>query len=411
VKIVNISTEDFAGGAGRACYRLHKAMRGLGADSCLVALNKTVADDSVVSAATGAMSRIYSKFSHGIDKIPLRSFPRRKKCAWSPGVRGVDVSGLPQVKNADAIILYWVAGGFITPKIVRNLARLTKPIVWRLSDMWPFTGGCHYSGGCEKYTAECGECHLLGSSTVNDPSRKGIRVRKQMWGDVKITVVCPSDWMAECAAKSAVFGGQNIRVVRTGVDTAIYRPLGREAARRILGLPLDRKILLAGSVNIHGDPRKGGAEARSAIQRLVAERGAKDLLVVSFGSPSSLFDDLGVDVHNCGILSDDVSLALLYSSANVFIAPSKEENLANTVIESLSCGTPVVAFKVGGMPDMIRHRQNGILAPPHDVSGIVDGLKWCLDQAEWPEPMIDAEFSLEHQARAYLRLIEELTVE
>ncbi len=406
MKIVNISTEDYAGGAGRACYRLHKAFQNLGTDSCLVALNKTVNDESVVSATNGLISRVYSKFSYGIDQFSLRSYPQRKKCAWSPGVRGIDVSKLPQVRDADAIILYWVAGGYLTPKIIRNLARLSKPIFWRLSDMWPFTGGCHYSDGCEKYTAECGECHLLNSSVGNDPSRKGISTRKRMWAEMKLNVICPSDWIADCAKRSTVFRDQPIRVVRTGVDTLVFRSAGRATARRVLGLPEDREIVLIGSVNVYGDPRKGGREAEETIRRIADRRDRSKLLVACFGSLNTVFEDTGVEVRNFGVLADDISLALLYSAADVFVAPSKEENLANTVLESLACGTPVVSFSIGGMPDAIIHKKSGYLAKAYDVEDFAEGIEWALAE-DWHEgkALLQKQFSLATQASTYLKFI------
>lgn len=167
-----------------------------------------------------------------------------------------------------------------------------------------------------------------------------------MWAEMKLNVICPSDWIADCAKRSAVFRDQPIRVVRTGVDTLVFRSAGRATARRVLGLPEDREIVLIGSVNVYGGPRKGGRKAEETIRRIADRRDRSKLLVACFGLLNTVFEDTGVEVRNFGVLADDISLALLYSAADVFVAPSKEENLANTVLESLACGTPVVSFNI-----------------------------------------------------------------
>jgi len=407
MKIVNISTEDFAGGAGRACYRLHKAFQRLDIDSRLIALHKTINDESVISAATGGISRIYSKFAHGLDNLWLSSYDRQR-AAWSPAVWGVDISTMDVVREADVIILYWVAGGFISPNSLRKLSLLKKPIIWRLSDMWPFTGGCHYSGECERYVNECGQCHLLNSSRSLDISRKRFLTKQRLWNDLAISIVCPSNWIADCVRRSAIFSKGHPIVIRTGVDKQIYKPVNKLTARKVLNIPHDHKVVLLGAVNLKGDPRKGGVEAAAAIKKLTEKCNNDRILLATFGFANPTLEGLGLPVQNFGVLHDDVTLALLYSAADVFVAPSKEENLANTVIESLSCGTRVISFDIGGMPDMIKHRENGYLAEPFCTNDMAEGIVWALDQPQSQISLLGEEYSLEYQARSYIDLCHKL---
>jgi glycosyltransferase involved in cell wall biosynthesis len=406
VKIVNISTYDISGGAGRAAYRMHKQFQLQGVDSKMLVLDKTIDDTSVVAINTNKIGKLQSKISHNIDNIPL-VFYKKPETTWSTGWFGFNVLHLDLIRQADVIILYWVSGGFLTPKMIKKISLLNKPIIWRLSDMWPFTGGCHYSSTCFKYIDGCGHCPQLKSNSNYDASSWLYNKKNNLWRDVDITIVCPSMWMEECAKNSKIFSNKNVIRIPTGIDVNIFKKIDKKIARHILNLSQDKRLILLGAINIDGDKRKGGIEAYNALKDYIFEYGASNVELVVFGTSNNIFKDLSVDVNIMGRVSDEYTLALLYSASDVFIAPSKEENLANTVLEALSCNTPVVAFNVGGMPDAINHRINGYLAHPYDTKDIAKGIKWCLDLNK-KNSLLDKNFFLEAQVSKYINLINAL---
>jgi len=270
--------------------------------------------------------------------------------------------------------------------------------------MLPFTGGCHYSGECDKYKSICQECTQINSSKVNDISNRLFNKKIHLWKDIDMNIVCPSNWMESCVKKSAIFKSKNVSIIPTGVDREVFKKIDKKIARNILNLPADKKILLLGAVNINGEPRKGGKEAYDAIKYYLKEYKRSDIELVVFGSYNNVFQDLNINITMMGKVNDEYTLALLYSAADVFLAPSKEENLANTVLESLSCNTPVVAFNIGGMPDVIKYGENGFLVSPYNIKEFSEGIDWCLNNVFDNRSMLDLIFSLEKQVKTYINL-------
>lgn len=382
MKIVNISTNDFNGGAARATYRLHREFINLGHNSKLLVLQKNLDDNTVFTVNSNKFARFVSKYTGAIDNIPTRFLNITN--TWSTGWYGQDISNIDIVKEADIIVLYWVSAGFLSPKSILQLTKLNKPIFWRLSDMWPFTGGCHYSNGCDKYMNNCGNCPELKSNKDNDLSRKLINKKNKLWKNLDINIIAPSTWIADCAYKSTIFRNKKIKVLGTGVDTKIFKKIEKNIARDILNLPNDKKIILLGAVDISSDTRKGGQLAYEALNKL-SDVNLNETCLVVFGSSINVFKNLNIDVKMMGKINDEYTLALLYSAADVFIAPSKEENLANTVLESASCGTPIVSFSIGGMPDIIKHKKNGYLSKPFDTNDLAYGIEWVLNSKNYDE--------------------------
>jgi len=412
MKIVNISTNDFSGGAARATYRLHREFLNLGYDSKLLVLYKTLDDNTIVGTSKTNFEKALSKFASNIDNLPSKLY--KVANTWSTGWYGRDISTIDIVKEADIIVLYWVSGGFLSPKSIAQLSKLNKPIFWRLSDMWPFTGGCHYSNGCTKYIDNCGYCPELSSNKENDLSRKLILKKNQIWKGSDLNIIAPSKWIAKCARDSLIFKNQKINILGTGVDTKIFKPIEKNIARDILNLPQDKKIILLGAVNISSDTRKGGQLAYKALEKLLESHPKSNIILLVFGTYNNVFENLNIDVNVIGKVSDEYTLALLYSSADVFIAPSKEENLANTVLESSSCATPTVAFDIGGMPDVIEHKKNGYLAKPFDTDDLAHGIQWILNASNYEELCPNArekvlrEFDSKVVANKYIKLYMEI---
>ena len=314
--------------------------------------------------------------------------------------------------------LHWIAGAFLTPA---QLARIGRPLVWRLSDLWPFTGGCHYPGSCRRFESDCGHCPVLGSTKDADLSREGFRARKRAYSQITdLTVVAPSRWIANEARRSSLFDARRIEHIATGIDLSLFKPKERSAARRALGLPVDGTIILFGALGATADPRKGFHHFQAALDAFAAASAQADATtVVVFGAPEAarFGEKLPFPTINVGRINDEHELADLFAAADVFVAPFAEDNLPNVILEALACGTPVAAFAAGGIPDAVEHEQNGFLAPIGDAAALGRGIFWVLADLERHRRLrqaaratAEARFDLAACAQRYTDLFGELAV-
>jgi glycosyltransferase involved in cell wall biosynthesis len=246
--------------------------------------------------------------------------------------------------------------------------------------MWAFTGGCHYSEGCEKFMLQCGNCEQIGSNIGKDVSYWSLK-RKKSWATDDLQIVCPSKWIMDLSKSSSVLAQATHHHIATGVDLAVYKPCESTMIADLDGLVNEKFTILFGAVNSLSDERKGAKELKDAIKVFSSSiENKSEYRIVVFGG-SAVFQELwnGIEVNHIGILNSEEHAANVYSFCDVFVAPSREENLANTVIESLACGTPVVAFNVGGMVDLIDHCHNGYLAHPFDAQDLASGICFVRD--------------------------------
>lgn len=413
MKPLLLNTSDISGGAARAAFRLHKGLHSIGVNSNMLVGQKDSDDAGVI----GPLSKIGKGFSiirPTLDSLPLMLYPKRTCTIFSPSVLPDGLSKRMPSQEADIINLHWVAEGFLR---IETLLKFRKSIVWTLHDMWAFTGGCHYDEGCGRYKEECGNCPLLGSKRQNDLSHKIWKRKKRSWMELDITIVTPSRWLAECAKTSSLFEDRRIEVIPYGLNLDIYKPMEKNLARERFGLPQDKKLILFGAMSASSDKRKGFQFLEPALKKLSQDNRECELVIFGTSKPEKP-PNLGLKLHYIGQLHDDVSLAMLYAAADLFVAPSVQDNLPNTVMESISCGTPVVAFNIGGMPDMVEHKKNGYLAKPFDTEGLARGISWVLEDDNRVEMLGKAarekavrEYALEIQARCYLALYEELIEE
>jgi glycosyltransferase involved in cell wall biosynthesis len=262
----------------------------------------------------------------------------------------------------------------------------------------------------------CGKCPQLGSTQEWDLSRWVWQRKAKAWQNCNLTIVALSSWLANCAGASSLFQNRRIELIPNGIDTYKYRPLNQQVAREFLGLPQDKHLVLFGSLRATDNPRKGFHLLQLALQDLSQSGWQDKLELVVFGaSEPENPPELGFPAHYLGQLNDDLSLAILYSAADVFVLPSTQENLANTVMEAISCGTPSVAFNIGGMPDMIEHQHNGYLAQPYSVEDLAQGIAWVLENQQRHQKLsyrarekVEQEFTLAIQARRYVSLFTEI---
>jgi len=410
MKILHLNTDAQIAGAGIAAYRLHKGLRALGVDSMML-VNKARQQEKYIITPSSTSGKIAARLYPMLDRIPgkLSGLPLdRISSSWMPdGLlrRGSQLQ--PDVLN-----LHWVNDGFMQ---IEMLPRFRQPIIWTLHDMWPFAGGEHYVGESVRYKEGYTSLNRPESETGLDVNRWIWQRKKKSWRNMNnLVIASPSSWLAKCAAESALFRDLRIEVLPNGVDDDRFHPMDHAVVRRILGLPEDKKLILFCAGSATTDKRKGYHLLVEALKKLETQVDPEDyaLLVVGASSGANPFS---IQTHFLGTLHDEISMALVYAAADVFVAPSTEENLANTVLESLSCGTPVVAFEIGGMPDMIVHKKNGYLASAFDTSDLAGALMWILkDKQRWKSLSTEARntvvrsFSLRDSSSRYMSLYEDM---
>ncbi len=415
MNILLLSTFDITGGASRSAYRLHQGLQSVGVNSQMLVQDKA-SDDKRVIAPKIRLAEGIATMRLSFDALPLKFYRQRDKATFS--LQWLPDGIAPQVNQLqpDIINLHWIGEAFLQ---VETLAKFNRPVVWTFHDMWAFTGGCHYNQDCDRYTVSCGACPQLHSQKNWDLSHWVWQRKAKAWKDINLTIVCPSLWLAECAKKSSLFQDVRVEAIPYGLDTEKYKPLDRQVARKLLNLPQDKQLVLFGSLKATSDPRKGFQLLQPALQELSKSEWQDRLELVIFGStvPENP-PDLGFKTHYLGSLNDDLSLALVYSAADVFVLPSTQDNLPNTVLEAIACGTPCVAFNIGGMPDMIEHQKNGYLAQPYKIEDLAQGIVWVLENKERYGKLCERarekaaqEFALEIQGRRYSSLFSQILQE
>ena len=322
---------------------------------------------------------------------------------FSPAIIGADLSQHPAVLQADVIHLHWTTFGMLSVSGMQQLSALEKPIVWTMHDMWAFTGGCHYSRGCTNFETHCHHCPFLKRPASHDLSYRVFERKKAAFANAptsgpSLRLVSPSEWLANLARKAALTNQFETHVIPNPIDTEVFKPTDKRAIRQKLGLPLDTPLLLFGSANT-ADPRKGFSYFAKALQLFPVDADT-DLEGDKTGSgvriPPSLHHQpvvllfgktapaavaaLPFQVHSLGVLTTETDIVAAYTAADALVVPSLEDNLPNTIVESLACGTPVIAFSTGGIPEMIQHQKTGYLAQTGSATELADGLNWLLTQ-------------------------------
>jgi glycosyltransferase involved in cell wall biosynthesis len=372
LNIIQVNSTDNIGGAAKAMYRLHLALQNTGHLSKVLVQEKTT-DDPNVLGPRNRITKVVNKVRPHLDLLPLNLYRERQLYPWSLGL--LPQSNLFNVPY-DIIHLHWVGSGFIP---INYFNKFNKPIVWTLHDSWAFTGGCHIPFDCYRYLESCGNCPQLRSGKNMDLSYRIWQKKRRNWKLININLVTPSNWLAECAKKSALFFDQPVEVIPNGLDLSLYKPINKKFAREVLRLPNDYKIILFGAMNSTSDYNKGFHFLQPSLKKLSLCN--TEIVIVGSGEPQNR-PDFGFPSQYFGRINDDYSMVLLYSAADLVVVPSIQENLPNMIMEALACGTPCVAFKVGGISDLITHKQNGYLAQPFEVEELAYGMQWILDDNE-----------------------------
>jgi glycosyltransferase involved in cell wall biosynthesis len=408
MKIIHVVAGSLAGGAAIGALQLHKSLLQMGVDSLLLNNFHRGQDENekIKGIYPGCLFWLVPRVRARMDRLPLRAYPTRKKTAWSCGLMGTSLTRITEVREADIVHLHWINEGFIK---MPTIGESIKPVVWTMRDMWPLTGGCHYSLGCKKYETHCGACFQLGSKKEEDLSYRLFNKKREMLGK-SIFLVGVSKWLSDCARASGICTGHEVRTICNGASTEMFGALESGEARRKLGLPLDRKIILVGAQDLFF-PYKGGEFLTAALREpLVVENNP---LLVSFGrGTEKLRQEVSLDLVSFGFISDQAKLASLYAAADVFVMASVQEAFGKTVVEALASGTPVVCFDTGGHGEVVRHGIEGFKAEPMNCAGLAFGIaqvmKMGRDYFKEGAENRAKEYDVKKSARLYLDLYNEI---
>ncbi len=364
MKILLVATTDMFGGASRAMFRLHKGLREIGLESTILCLEKHSVDEFVIPLDIEEYPRsLKENLSDEMISRYTAQKAREVGSNFNFPASGYSISEHPLVRNADIINLHWVTG-FLSVEEVSKITSLGKPVIWTFHDEWAFTAGCHYSFGCGNFTENCNICPQLGGQgsdfTTSILERRAV-------GFSKInTIVTPSVWLGDQTKKSRVFRNTPVKVIPYSIESDIFSPKSKKESKIKLGLDPSELTILFGADD-GSDKRKGFhllAEAffiLASSQEFLSIQKSKKIRLLVFGFPSPEIKKLAIPYTLFGRIDNDEKMSDLYSAADVFLLPSLEDNLPNTMLESFASGTPVISFRKGGMPDMIITNQNGLL--------------------------------------------------
>lgn len=373
MNILHINSNVNVGGAAVAANRLHHGLLQQGINSQFLFKNGEIINDTFIKYPHNF--KLLNKLENKYKKYLLSKYPNRTQTLFSIDNHYGNVSSFINALDIDIVHLHWI-NNFLS---VEDIAKINKPIVWSLHDMNTFTGGCHYDEECEGYKSNCSDCKVLNTNKQCDRSRNSLLKKESLWLPKEIIVNGLSKWIAGCAKSSRLFLNSKVVNIPNPIDLELINVIDKLEARTQLNLPKDKKIILFGAWEV-SDPRKGYNHLKNALSKLKIRREKFILLVLGMLDNNDL--EKYFDVISLGFISDSQKMNLIYTAADLFVSPSKQENLSNMIMESLAYGTPVVAFNIGGNGDMITHKNNGYLAKSYEDESMAEGIDWIFEEEE-----------------------------
>jgi glycosyltransferase involved in cell wall biosynthesis len=419
LSILQINTYGISGGAGKAAYRLHKGLLSAGQRSQYLVKEIKATVPEVITAQADVNFENKLKNDHLINKYYIW-FNRTElsNTYFSFSYPGFDLSVSKPIRDADIVNLHWTED-FLSPVSLNYLFAQNKPVVWTLHDQKPFTGGCHYSAGCKNYQDLCRNCPQLQDDPFGLPTAV-LKDKIELFKGADLTVVTPSLWLANEARESSLFKSNRIEVIPNAIEADIYYPVEKKAAKNRIGIDTDTITIMFGTADAR-EKRKGLKNLISALSYCIKDKefkklaDAKKVVIICVGKTDTSIKGLPIPLLDMGYIENDGDMSRIYNASDMFVLPSLEDNLPNTMIEAMACGTPVISFDVGGIPDVITNDVNGKLVALKDDIGFGRAiLELAFNSAirrtmsEQCSSFIRNKFRLEDQAQNYIKLYDDL---
>ena len=378
MKIVLVSTSDRKGGAAIACSRIFQALKKNGTDVKMLVRDKISSDKDVYTLNTNIFYKILNFMSFSLERLQiLFNLKFRRKYLFHISLDNFGAVNLldnPLIKEADVINFHWTSQGLLSLKQLEKLLLNNKKIVFTMHDMHYFTGICHYARKCENYKTGCGNCQFLNfGKEENDLSKRYFKKKLELPDRHKVFFIACSNWLKDIAKSSLIFSNSQVFSIPNPIDTEVFKPSDKALARKKFGIE-KKYVILFGAAKIT-DKRKGFNFLAQALKTIHEKNPniAKDIELLIFGSGTSqAVKDLPFSCKSAGYIGSEKDISLVYNASDVYVIPSLEDNLPNTVMEALSCAVPCVAFNTGGLPQLIDNGQNGYLAPLRDSNALAE---------------------------------------
>jgi glycosyltransferase involved in cell wall biosynthesis len=380
MKILLVSTSDRIGGAAIACNRIFNALKRNGTEVKMLVRDKVSNDPDIYTLNTNIFWKFLNYMSFCLERLCiLFKLKFKKQNLFQVSFDNIGAANLlnhPLVREAEVINFHWTSQGMLSLKQLQKLMDAGKHIVFTMHDMHYFTGICHYARTCKNYEKGCGSCFFLNNShNPEDFSKRWYTKKLNMEHRQNLIFVACSNWLKDIAKTSAMFTKTQVISIPNPIDTNIFKQTSKDAARAKFGLT-KKKVILFGAANIN-DKRKGFEYLLSALKYIHTQHPEYDneieLLIFGQGD-KKILSTLPYSYKMAGYIKSEKDIVNLYSAADVFVTPSLEDNLPNTVMEALSCSTPCVAFNTGGLPQLIDNDINGYLAKYKDFTDFAKGI-------------------------------------
>ena len=375
MRVLIVNTSDRLGGAAVAANRLMMALNNHGVKAKMLVRDKISGSLTVVALPKSPLLHWNFLWERFVVYCRLH-FSRQHLFEIDLANAGSDITRLPEFQEADVIHLHWINQGMLSLGTIRKILLSDKPVVWTMHDIWPATGICHVTLGCQNFTSVCRQCRLLpGGGSDNDLSTSVWHKKERMLDGESIYFVACSRWLAGEAKASGLLKGQKITNIPNPIDTHVYKPGDRMKARRHLGLKEDRQYILFASQRATNENK--GMDYLIEACRQLHDQPQVTVLILG-GHAEEVAPRLSLDAIPLGYINDEQRIVEIYQAADVFVLPSLSENLPNTIMEAMACGLPCVGFRVGGIPEEIDHKRNGYVAEYRNANDLANGIRWVL---------------------------------
>ncbi|MBQ7495115.1 MAG: glycosyltransferase [Bacteroidaceae bacterium] len=382
MRVLLVNTSERVGGAAIAASRLTDALNCFGIKAIMLVRDIQTQRATTVGLPRTGWRGLHLKWFFLWERLRIFLANRlHTRGLWEVDIAccGADITQLPEFKAADIIHLHWVNQGMLSLHQLARILRSGKPVVWTMHDMWPCTAICHHARTCEHFFIHCHDCPQLVAPRSHDLSWQIYKQKLETYAVGALTFVTCSHWLAEQASRSRLLQGHQIVTIPNTFDSHIFHPADCDEARRHHGLPGQRRLLLFACQKVT-NRRKGLELLLQALQQPELQSWQERLALVVVGEMAErMAATLPFPVYPLGYISGEKEMASLYQAVDVFVTPSLEENLPNTIMEAMACGTPCVGFQVGGIPEMIDHEQNGYVARFRDAQDLATGIIYTLD--------------------------------